>query len=93
MYRSSRLRESLSGSLSFSSMWQVVGIALLGSRAGDVREFGRGFSLFGGGGVFVMISVGCGVGIVWCVVVVVGEGGSDGNGLWLCCVCFLCVGW
>ncbi len=61
VYGSARLRESLSGSLSLSSMWHVDGIALLGSRDGEVGECGRGFGLLGGGGVFVTISAGCGV--------------------------------
>ncbi len=38
VYGSSRLREYLSGSLSRSLMWQLVGIGLLGSRAGDMGE-------------------------------------------------------
>ena len=94
VYGSSRLRESLSGSLSLSSMWHVVGIALLGSRAGDVGEFGQVLSLLGGGGVFVRVGAGCGVGFVRCVVVRVGGvEGSDGSGLWLYFVFCLCVGW
>ena len=49
MYGWSRLRESLSGSLSVSSMWQFVGIDLLGSLAGAMGESGRSLGLLGGG--------------------------------------------
>jgi hypothetical protein len=41
-YEASRLRESLSGSLSMSSMRHVFGIGLLGSFGGDMGVWGRG---------------------------------------------------
>ena len=41
-YGASRCRESLSGSLSMSSMRHVFGIGLLGSFGGDLGVWGRG---------------------------------------------------
>ena len=49
MYGASRLRESLSGSLSVSSMRHVLGIGRLGSFGGDMGEGGRNLSFLDGG--------------------------------------------
>ena len=49
MYGASRMMESLSGSLSVSSMRHVLGIGLLGSFGGDLGEGGRSLSCLGGG--------------------------------------------
>ncbi len=53
VYGVSRMRESLSGSLSVSSMRHVLGIGRLGSFGGDMEEEGRCYNFLGGGGVFV----------------------------------------
>ncbi len=50
VYGASRMMESLSGSLSMSSMRHVLGIGLLGSFGGDMGEWGRSLSFLGGGG-------------------------------------------
>ena len=50
MYVASRLRESLSGSLSVSSIRHVLGIGRLGSFGGDMGEGGRNLSFLDGGG-------------------------------------------
>ena len=56
-YGVSRWRESLSGSLSVSSMRHVFGIGLLGSFGGDMGVWGRGLCFFvKGGGV---VAFGC----------------------------------
>ena len=49
MYVASRLRESLSGSLSVSSIRHVLGIGRLGSFGGDMGEGGKGLSFLDGG--------------------------------------------
>ena len=49
MYVVSRFRESLSESLSVSSIRHVLGIGLLGSFGGDLGEGGRSLSFLGGG--------------------------------------------
>ena len=51
VYVASRLRESLSGSLSVSSMRHVLGVGRLGSFGGDVSGGGRSeFKFFWVGG-------------------------------------------
>ena len=50
VYVASRLRESLSGSLSVSYIRHVLGIGHLGSFGGDLGEGGRNLSFFGWGG-------------------------------------------
>ena len=55
MYGASRMMESLSGSLSVSSMRHVLGIGLLGSFGGDMGEGGRSLSFLGGGGCVCVV--------------------------------------
>ena len=50
MYVVSRFRESLSGSLSVSSIRHVIGIGRLGIFGGDLGEEGRCLCFFDGGG-------------------------------------------
>ncbi len=54
MYVVSRLRESLSGSLSVSSIRHVIGTGRLGIFGGDLGEGGRCLCFLGGGGVNVL---------------------------------------
>jgi hypothetical protein len=105
VYGASRLRESLSGSLSVSSMRHVLGIGRLGSFGGDMGEGGQSLSFLGGGCVYVLRCVGCGWKFVGCVGVLVGDEGSCvvkvwlGGGVWLSVVwlfgfvwvCVVCV--
>ena len=83
MYGVSRLRESLSGSLSVSSIRHVLGIGRLGSFGGDMGEGGRNLSFLGGGGVYVLSCVGCVRRFVVCVGVLVGDDGSCVGKVWL----------
>ena len=59
VYGSSRLRESLSGSLSVSSMWQLIGSGLLESLGGEFGESGRGLSFLSGGGIVCELLCAC----------------------------------
>ena len=83
MYGASRMMESLSVSLSVSSMRHVLGIGLLGSFGGDMGEGGRSLSFLGGEGVDVLRCVGCGWEFVGCVGALVGDGGSSVGNVWL----------
>jgi hypothetical protein len=58
-----------------------------------MRESERSSSLLDEGGVFVISCVGCVAGFVCCVVVLVGEEGPRSDGMWLCGIVCLCVGW
>jgi hypothetical protein len=82
VYVVSRLRESLSGSLSVSSIRHVLGIGLLGIFGGDLGEWGRCLCFLDGGGVDVLRCVGCVVGFVGCVCAVVGDDGSFVGTVW-----------
>ena len=83
MYGASRMMESLSGSLSVSSMRHVLGIGLLGSFGGDMGEGGRSLSFFRWGCVNVLRCVGCGWEFVGCVGALVGDEGSCVGKVWL----------
>ena len=72
-------------------MWQLVGIDLLGSRAGDMGESGWGLNMLGEGGVFVMSCNGCVVRFVSCVVFLLEVKGSRGDWIWLFDIVCLCV--
>ena len=83
MYVVSRFRESLSGSLSVSSIRHVIGIGRLGIFGGDLGEGGRCLCFFdGGGGLNVLRCVGCVGGFVGCVCAMVGDAGSCVGKVW-----------
>ena len=84
VYGVSRMRESLSGSLSVSSMRHVLGIGRIGCFGGEMGEEGRILSFFGWSVcVCVLSCVGCVRMFVVCVVVLVGDDGSWVGKVWL----------
>jgi hypothetical protein len=93
VYVVSRLRESLSGSLSVSSIRHVIGIGRLGIFGGDLGEGGRCLCFLDGGGVSVLRCVGCVGGFVGCVCAMVGDDGSCVGRVWFVCGVCLVVVW
>ncbi len=84
MYGASCLRESLSGSLSESSMRQLIGTGLLEGLGGELGEYGRGLSFLSGcEGVVGWPCSCCVVGYVRSVVFLFNSVSSCVGGLWL----------